>query len=92
MCFCFKLELVLVTSGCAITAECGVDKSVNTSAAHVCETSPCAKMQSVTFTHFFVGQTVTISVAPAGDFPQHLGFSCFIWGSWVFIEKNLGFV
>ena len=30
--FYFKLWLVLVTSDCGITAECGVDKSVNTSA------------------------------------------------------------
>jgi len=34
--FYFKLGLVLVTSDCGITAVCGVDKSVNTSAAHVC--------------------------------------------------------
>jgi len=31
-----KLGLVLVTSDCGITAECGVDKLVNTSAAHIC--------------------------------------------------------
>ena len=34
--FCFKLGLVLITSDCGITAGCGVDKSVNTSAAIVC--------------------------------------------------------
>jgi len=34
--FYFKLWLVLVTSDCGITAECGVDKSVNTSTAHFC--------------------------------------------------------
>jgi len=34
--FNFKLGLVLVTSDCGITAECGVDKSVDTSAAHIC--------------------------------------------------------
>jgi len=34
--FCFKLRLVLVTSDCGITAECGVDKSINTSAEHLC--------------------------------------------------------
>ena len=34
--FCFKLGLVLVTSDCGIIAECGVDKSVNTRAPHVC--------------------------------------------------------
>jgi len=34
--FYFKLGLVLVTSDCGITAECGVKKSVNTSAALVC--------------------------------------------------------
>jgi len=36
MSFGFRLGLVLVTSDCGITTECGVDKSVNTSAAHVC--------------------------------------------------------
>jgi len=34
--FYFKLGLVLVTSDCGITAECDVDKSVNTSPAHIC--------------------------------------------------------
>ena len=34
--FYFKVGLVVVTSNCGITAEYGVDKSVNTSAAHVC--------------------------------------------------------
>ena len=33
--FYFNLWLVLVTSDCEITTECGVDKSVNTSIAHV---------------------------------------------------------
>jgi len=47
--------------------------------------------RSVTLTHFFVAQTVTISVVTAGDFSLDLGFSCFIWGSGVFIE-NLWFV
>jgi len=32
----FMLGLVLVTSDCGITAECGLNKSVNTSAAHIC--------------------------------------------------------
>jgi len=36
MCFYFMLGLVLVTSDCGITAECGVNKSVNTRAAHIC--------------------------------------------------------
>jgi len=82
------------TSVCGITAECGVDKSVNTSAAHVCaftRLSPYAKTQSVTLTNFFVTQTVTTSVATAVDFSLDLGFSCFIWGSWIFNE-NLRFV
>jgi len=34
--FDFMLRLVLVTSDCEITAECGVKKSVNTSAVHIC--------------------------------------------------------
>ena len=75
-------------SDCGIIAEYGVDRSVNTSAAHVCET---VQKRSVTLTHFFVAQTVTISVVTAGDFSLDLGFSCFIWGSGVFIE-NLWFV
>jgi len=40
-----------------------VDKSVNTSAAHVrafCETKSLCKTQSVTLTYFFAAQTVTI--------------------------------
>jgi len=56
--FYFKLWLVLVTSDCGITAECGVDKSVDTSAAHVCafcETKSLCKTQSVTLTYFFCG-------------------------------------
>jgi len=39
----------------------------------------------------FLAQTVTVSVATAGDFSLDLGFSCFIWGSGFFIE-NPGFV
>jgi len=38
--------------------QCGVDKLVNTSAAHVCafaRLSPCAKTESVMLTHFFCG-------------------------------------
>ena len=34
--FCFKLGLVLVTSDCGITADCYVDRSVNTNTAHAC--------------------------------------------------------
>jgi len=34
--FYFRLGRVLVASDCGIAAESGVDKSVNTSAAHVC--------------------------------------------------------
>jgi len=30
------LGLVLVTSDCGITVECSVNKSVNTTAAHIC--------------------------------------------------------
>jgi len=95
--FCFKLGLVLVTSNCGITAECGVDKSVNTSAAHVyaiCENKPLcknAKFDAYTIFCVFCAQTVTISVATAGDFSLDLGFFCFIWDSVVFIE-NLGFI
>jgi len=37
---------------------------------HSARLSPCAKTQSVTFTHFFV----TISVATAGDFSLDLFF------------------
>jgi len=44
--------------------------------AHFARLSPCAKTQFVTLTHFFVAQTVTISVATAGDFSLDLGFSC----------------
>jgi len=49
---------------------------------HFARVSPCekSKTQSVTLTHFFMAQTVTISVATAGDFSLDLGFSCFIWG------------
>jgi len=36
----------------------------------------------------FVAQTVTISVATAGDFSLDLGFSYFIWGPGVFIENQ----
>ena len=91
---CFKFGLnVLVTSDCGITAECGVNKLVKTTAAHVCETKSLCKNAKCDAqpTDVFVAQTVTISVATAGDFSQDLGFSCFIWGSAVFIE-NLGFV
>jgi len=91
--FCFKLVLVLITSDCGITAEFGVDKSVNTSAVHVCtfyETRPLCKNAKCDAYTLFCG-TVTISVATAGDFSQDLGFSCFIWVSGVFIE-NLWFV
>jgi len=61
--------------------------------AHVCAFSEMQSLskRSVTLTNLFVAQTVTISVATAGDFSLDLGFSCFIWGSGVFIE-NLGFV
>jgi len=34
--FYFMLGLVLVTSDCGITAACGVNKSVNTTAAYIC--------------------------------------------------------
>jgi len=46
--FYFMLGLVLVTSVCGITAECGVNKSVNTSAANFyafCETSLVQKRE-----------------------------------------------
>ena len=76
-----------------ITDECGVDKSVNTSAVHVCafyETRTLCKNAKCDAYNVFCG-TVTISVATAGDFSQDLGFSCFIWVSGVFIE-NLVFL
>jgi len=34
--FYFMLGLVLVTSDCGIMSECSVNKSVNTTAAHIC--------------------------------------------------------
>jgi len=81
--FRFKLDLVLVTSDGGITEECGVDKSVNTSAAHVCAfcetTSLCKNAKCDAYKHF-VAQAVTISVATAGDFSLDLGGSCFICG------------
>jgi len=49
---------------CGITAECGVDKSVNTSTtAHVCafgENKPLCKNAKCDAYTFFVAQTVTI--------------------------------
>jgi len=36
MLFHFILSLVIVTSDCGSTAECGANKSVNTTAAHIC--------------------------------------------------------
>jgi len=45
------------------------------------------RKRSVTLTHFFVAQTVKISVATAGDFSIDLVFFCFIWGFGVFIEN-----
>ena len=71
-----------------------MDKLVNTSAAHVCafcEIKSLCKNAKCDVYVLLVAQIVTISVASAGDFSQDLGFSCFIWGSGVFIE-NLGFV
>ena len=70
--------------------ECGVDKSVNTRAAHVCtlcETKSLCKNAKCEANTLFVTQTVTISVATAGYFSLVLGFTCFIWGSRVFIEN-----
>jgi len=91
--FCFKLGFVLVTSDRGITAECGVDKSVNTSAAHVCafcETiSMCTNAKCDAYTLFW--GTNSHSVATAGDFSLDLFFLCFICGSGVFNE-NLRFV
>jgi len=43
------------------------------------------------YTHFFVAETVTISVATAGDFSLDLVFCCLFWSSGAFVE-NLGFV
>jgi len=53
----------IVTSDCGITAECSVNKLVNTAAAHVCafcETKSLYKNKSVRLTDFFVAQTVTV--------------------------------
>ena len=59
--------------------------------AHFARLSPCAKTQSVTLTHFFVAQTVTSSVATAGDFSLDPGFSCFIvFGVLEFLLKIWG--
>jgi len=38
-------------------------------------------------THFFVAQTVTISVATAGNCSLDLRLSCFYLGLWGFIEN-----
>jgi len=88
--FCFKLGPVLVTSDCGLLTSV-VLTSQSTPAqcmfAHFTRLGLCAKTQSVTLTTFSVVQTVTISVATAGDFSQDLGFSCFIWVSGVFIEN-----
>ena len=79
--FYFMLGLVLVTSDCGSTAECGVNKSVNTNSAHICafcETRSCAKTLCVTLTEFFVAQTVTIGeqkISPKSDFFKK-NFSC----------------
>jgi len=60
--FYFMLRLVLVKSDCGVTAERGVYKSVNTSAAHICEfcetkaLSKNAKCDA--YALFFVAQTV----------------------------------
>jgi len=78
--FYFKVGLVLVTSGCGITAESGMDKSVNTTTAHVCETKSLCKNAKCDAYTLFVAQTVTIIVATAGDFSLDRGFSYFIWG------------
>ena len=92
--FCFKLGLVPVTSNCGslpsvvLTSQPTPAQCMFT---HFTRLGPCAKTQSVTLTHVFVAQTVTISVATAGDFSLDLGFSCFIWVSGFLIE-NLGFV
>jgi len=86
--FCFKLGLVLVTSDCGITAECDVDKSVNTSVVHVCETKSLCKNAKCDAYTLFVEQTVTISVTTAGDFSPDLEFSCFFY----FFIEHLGFV
>ena len=55
-----------------------MDKSVNTNAAYVCafcETkSLCKNAKRDAYTRFFGAQTVTISVATAGDFHKIWGF------------------
>jgi len=43
-------------------------------------------VQSVTLAHFFVAQTITISIATGGDFSLDLGFSCFIWDSGLLLK------
>jgi len=56
------LGLVLVTSDCAITAECCVNKLVNTTAAHICtfcETKSLCKNAKCDANGLFVAHTVT---------------------------------
>ena len=72
---CFKLGLALVTSDCESTAECGADKSVSTSEAHVCtfcETKSLCKNAKCDTHTLFCG---TNSVRTVGDFSLDLGSS-----------------
>jgi len=54
------LGLVLFTSDYGITAGSCVNKSFNTTAAHVVRPIPCANTQSVMLTGFFVAQAIRI--------------------------------
>jgi len=85
--FCFKLGLVLVTSDCGITADCYVDRSVNTNTAHACafyETKTVCKNAKFHAYTLFLAQTVIISVATAGDFSLGSGVFLFHLGFWGF--------
>jgi len=91
--FCFKLGLVLVTPDCGIAAECGVAKSVNISAVHVCafcETKSVCKNAKCDAYTLFCGTNSHNQCCHCWDFSLDLEFSCFIWGSG-FLLKIWGF-
>jgi len=75
--FYFMLGLVLVTSDYGITAECGVDNSVKTSAAHICafcETKSLCKNAKCD-AHGFFCSTVTIGeqkLSPGSNFLKRI--------------------
>ena len=77
--FCFKLGLVLFTSDCGLTAECGVDKSVNTSSTHVSPKCDAYTLFCGTNSH---NQCCHCSgfFTRSGVFLFHLNFLLKIWG------------